>query len=261
MGTRPPAAEPLHDGRHRPSGSRRTTTAAKLIVVDLITEHDVQADQQLASERDFRLGAAASMQDCEVVAPKVLVGPGREGGGLPQDPSQERVALLGDLAEALFVGRGIDRRRQADVTDDMLAIRKARDRSQNEHGREGGQRPHAGVRQQPPGLRIGFRDRGDLFVECVDARRQPAKQLKILVATTAGVNWKGQRGELSEPRPRSQFRAERYAVTEGDGLKAVLDHGAHPDQPDTVPDQGAEVPGVRIRNPHARESIVLQEIE
>jgi hypothetical protein len=95
------------------------------VVVDLIAQHDVEANEQLAGEGDFRLGPSAAMEDREVAPPKIVVRARGEWGGLAKDPAEERVALFRDLAEALLVGRGVDRGRQADVTDDVLAVWKA----------------------------------------------------------------------------------------------------------------------------------------
>jgi hypothetical protein len=85
-------------------------TAAELVVVDLISQHDVEANEKLAGESDLRLGPSASMQDREVAPPKIVVRARSEWGGLAKYPAEEGVALFCDLAEALLVGRGVDRR-------------------------------------------------------------------------------------------------------------------------------------------------------
>src|SRR5262252_6598638 len=94
-------------------GSRRAPAPAKLLIVDLIAEHDIEAHKEFAGEGDFRLGPAPSMEDREVATPKILVGAGSQRRRLSQYSAEERVALLGDLTEMLFVGRGVDRRGQA----------------------------------------------------------------------------------------------------------------------------------------------------
>src|SRR5689334_22512804 len=63
-------------------GSGGTTSAPKLLVVNLIAEHDVEADEELAGESHFGLGPAPAMQDREVAAAQIVIGAGREGGGL-----------------------------------------------------------------------------------------------------------------------------------------------------------------------------------
>ena len=116
-------------------GGSRAPASAKLLVVDLIAEHDIETHEELTSEGDFRLGPAAAPQDREVATPKIVIRPRGQRSRLAQDPAQQRIPLLGDLAEVLFVGRGIDRGGQADVTDDMLAVREAGDGSQDEDSR------------------------------------------------------------------------------------------------------------------------------
>jgi len=83
-------------------------TTAKLRVVNLIAEHDVETDQELASEGDFRLWSTASMQHRKVTATEILVHTGGERSGLTEDPAEEGTALLRDLTEMLFVRRSVD---------------------------------------------------------------------------------------------------------------------------------------------------------
>ena len=56
-GSRWPLARGLHGRRDRPSGSRGTAPPAKFVVVNLVAEHDVEADEELAGERHSGLGA------------------------------------------------------------------------------------------------------------------------------------------------------------------------------------------------------------
>ncbi len=79
-----------------------------------LAEHHIEAHEKLTGEGDFRFGPTPSMEDREVAAPKILVRAGGQRRCLPQHPAEERVALLGDLAEMLFVGRGVDGWGQAD---------------------------------------------------------------------------------------------------------------------------------------------------
>lgn len=97
------------------------------------------------------------------------------------------MALFGDLAEVVFVGRGVDGWSQADVTHDVLAVRKARQRPEDEHGRQRGQRPDAGVREREASARIGRGYGGDQLVEPVDPGRQPNKQFETVITPARGV--------------------------------------------------------------------------
>jgi hypothetical protein len=117
-----PGTGALHDGGGASRLVARAAAAAELVVVDTITEHDVEPDKKFAGERDFCLGSAASMQDGEVARSKIIIGASREERGLTEDPAEECAALLSDLAEVVFVGRRVNGGRQADVAHDMFAV-------------------------------------------------------------------------------------------------------------------------------------------
>ena len=70
--------------------SGRAAATPKLGIVDVITEHDVEAHEELAGEGDPGLGPAAAMQNREVAASQILIGPVREGRGLAEHPAEER---------------------------------------------------------------------------------------------------------------------------------------------------------------------------
>src|SRR5262249_15033136 len=99
VGSGPALARRLHDERDRWGVTRDTPKAAELVIVNLIAEHDVEADEELAGESHLGLGPPASMEDGEVAAPKIVIAARGEGRRLPQDPAEEGIALLGDLAE------------------------------------------------------------------------------------------------------------------------------------------------------------------
>ena len=239
----------------------RAATTPKLCVVDVITEHDVEAHEELPGEGDPGRGPSAAMQKGEVATSQILIGPGREGRGLAEHPAEERAALLGDLAQALFIGGRRDGRGQADVTDDVLAIGKARDRSEDKNGRQGRQGPDAWVGEQELGTGVVARDRRDLLIELIDAGSQPGQELQAVISPACGVRRKWVRLQLGEPRPRPQFRPECQTLTEGDRRQAVFHHGAHAHQADPMRDEGAAITRVAIRNPHGWESIVFEQVE
>jgi hypothetical protein len=149
--------------------SGRAAATPKLGIVDVITEHDVEAHQELPGEGDPGPGTSAAMQNGEVATSQILIGTGREGRGLAEHPPEERAALLGDLSEALFIGGRRDGRGQADVTDDVLAIGEARDGSEDKNGRQRRQGADAWVGEQELGAGVVTRDRRDLFIELVGA--------------------------------------------------------------------------------------------
>lgn len=76
-----------HDGRHTSRLLGCSATTAELVVIDAITEHDVEPDEEFTRERDFCLGSAASMQDGEVATAKVIVYARGEGEPPDRGPS------------------------------------------------------------------------------------------------------------------------------------------------------------------------------
>ncbi len=125
LGSGPRSGRALHDGHREWMGSGRPAAAPEFFVVNLIAQHDVETHEELAGQGDFGLGPAPSMEDAEVAAPQLVVRPGGERRGLAQHPPEQGVALLGDLAESLFVGGRVDRGGQADVAHDVLTIGEA----------------------------------------------------------------------------------------------------------------------------------------
>ena len=211
LGSRLAAPCALHERRRRPG---RLSAPAKFFVVDLITEHEVETHQELAGESDPGLRPPAAVQDREVAAPQIVVRPGGKRSGLAQDPAQERVALLRNRPESVFVSRSIDGGSQADVAYDMLAVRKARHRPQDEHGCQGCEWTDARMGEPPPGARVRGDDGGDPLIELVDSLRQPGEQIETVIATTPGVRRQGQGVQSGEPMLGPQLRAERQALIE-----------------------------------------------
>ena len=131
---------------------------AELGIVNLITNHDEEADEEFAGHGHPGLGAAAAMDHGAIETVKVAVRAGGEGGGLAEDPAEQRATLLGDLPEVARVCGGTHGGRQAHVAHDVLAPREAGGGPQDEDGGEGGQGAHAsdsaaGGRRDARGLR------------------------------------------------------------------------------------------------------------
>jgi hypothetical protein len=227
----------------------------------MITKHDVEPHKQFAGERDFCLGSAASMQNGEVAPPKVIVRASRKWSGLSEDPAEERAALLGDLAEMVFVGRSVNGGRQADVAHDVFAVREARDGPENKDRSECGQRTDTGMGQQEARARVGGSTGGDAIVQGVDPSRQPGKQLEIVVAAPCRVRGERQGPQLGKAALGPQGGAECQALIERNRLQAIFNHRPHPDEPNAVSNESAQVTRGRIGDPDGREAIVLEEVE
>src|SRR5262249_43279619 len=219
LGSNEPARRPSHGGDRYVSGSPQLAPTAKLVIVNAIAEHDVEANKKLAGESDFRLRAPTATEHGKITATEILIGACGERGGLSEDPAQKRIALLGDLAEMLLVRRGVDGGRQADITHDVFAVREPCDGAEDEDRRESGERADPRVGQEQGGPRIGRHGLSDLGIELVDLRGQPGKQLEIVVATARGVTGKEQAFERGTPALGPKLRAKRQAMIQRDGLK------------------------------------------
>jgi hypothetical protein len=241
--------------------SGQSAATPKLGIVDLIAEHDVEADEEFPCECDPGFGPSAAMQNREVAAPKIVVRAGGERRRLAEYPAEERAALLSDVSEPLFIGRGIDGWGQADVTHDVLAVGEASDWPEDKNRRQRGQRTDARVGQQELGARIFVSDCRDLFVELVNASGQPGKELEAVSAAACGVRGKVECLQLGETALGPQLRLQRQPLTEGDRLEPILYHGTHANETDPVRDERAAITCVTIGDPHCREAIVLEKLE
>src|SRR5262245_17923513 len=131
------------------SGWRVKSAPAELGIVDLITQHDEQADEELAGDRDLRFGAPPPVHEGEVRALEVGIHPRRMRGSLPEGEAEKGAALLGDVAEMMFIRRSIDSRGEANVADHVFAVREPRHGAQHDDGGQGRQGPDAGVSDEP----------------------------------------------------------------------------------------------------------------
>ena len=133
-------------GLHRDEGGSATPPSAEFVVVDLIAQHDKQPHEQLPSNGHFGLGASTAMNEREVSAPEVSIHAGRMSRGLTESEAEQRAALLSDVTEMVFIGRGIEGRGQADIADHVLAIVEPGHGAQHDDGGEGGQGPDTGMK-------------------------------------------------------------------------------------------------------------------
>jgi hypothetical protein len=95
FGSSQPYQRLLHGGDRYARGSAQLAPTAKLVIVDAIAEHDVEANEKLAGESDFRLRAPTAAEHGKIAATELLIGARGERGGLSEDPAQKRIALLG----------------------------------------------------------------------------------------------------------------------------------------------------------------------
>jgi hypothetical protein len=94
--------------RALPGGDRRgrAAEAPKFGVVDVVAQHDEEADEELARDSNSGLRAPAAVAQRAVGAFEIGVEPRGVEGRLAEDPAEQRAALFGDMAESIFVGFG-----------------------------------------------------------------------------------------------------------------------------------------------------------
>ncbi len=147
------------------SWRREAAAAAELSVVNLIANHDEEADEELAGYGHAGLGATTAMDQRAVDPVQVVIGAGGQWGGLAEDPAEQRAALLCDLPQVAGVCRGAHGGGQADVAHDVLAPREAGGGAQDQDGGEGGEGAHARMSQQEAGTGMGVGRGGNAAVQ------------------------------------------------------------------------------------------------
>jgi hypothetical protein len=94
-----------------------------------------------------------------------------DGRFTPQT-SEQGISLFGQLPQALPSAARVFARNHAHVTGQRLCIDKPGRVAHEHFGRERGDRPDAGMRHQPTGLRPLLRLGTDLLIEIVNLRGQ-----------------------------------------------------------------------------------------
>src|SRR2546426_11024964 len=147
--------EHARTGTNAVGGSRQTVPSLRrdrgrpappteLVIVDLITQHNEQPHEELAGDGDFGFGTPAAMHEREVGALEIGIHARGMRGGLAKGEAEQRAALLGDVAEVMFIGGGFERRGEADVADHVLAVVKAGHGPQDDDGGQRRQGPDPG---------------------------------------------------------------------------------------------------------------------
>jgi hypothetical protein len=106
-------SRPLRPRLHRSArqfeaGAAGSASAAVLVVVDLIAEHDVEPDEQPPGQGDLRFGPTAPPEDREVDTLETGIAASRQRSRLAEHPAQERAALLGDVPQPALVRGCVD---------------------------------------------------------------------------------------------------------------------------------------------------------
>jgi len=101
--------------------------------------------RSLRATATLALGTPAAMHEREVGPLEIGIHARGMRGGLPEGEAEQRAALLGDMAEVIFIGGGIEGRGQADVADHVLAVVEAGHGAQDDDGGQRRQGPDAGM--------------------------------------------------------------------------------------------------------------------
>src|SRR6266568_9286037 len=78
-------------------GRGRLAPPTELVIVDLITQHNEEAHEELAGDGDFGLRAPTSMHEREVGPLEIGIHARGMCGGLPKREAEQRTTLLGDV--------------------------------------------------------------------------------------------------------------------------------------------------------------------
>lgn len=146
----PPASSRRASGPHEDLAlglgeAPRLAPATEFIVVNLVTQHDIEAHEQLPGDGDFRFRPSVPIQHRAVQAFEVGIGADGDVAGLAQHEAEQGVPLLRDVAQPVLVRRRVHRRRQPDVTHDVLAGREALHGSEDQDGAARSTRPPRGA--------------------------------------------------------------------------------------------------------------------
>jgi len=160
--------------RYFPEHSGRRTSPTEFFVIDLITQHDVEPDGQLARHGHLGGSSSSTKGQAAVGAPQSRIEPAGGLRGLDQQKAQQTIALLGEPAKVLSPAAGFFLRNQSHIAGDVLGVREALHRSQDQHRAQRRQRPHAGMSQQALGVGPLRHFLREAFVQF----RNPAIQLR-----------------------------------------------------------------------------------
>jgi hypothetical protein len=252
---------PFPTSLRRDGGGHPTPAPAELVVVDLVAQHNEQSHEQLPGDGDFGFGTPAPMHDREVGSLEVDIHAGRMRRGLPEGETEERAALLGDVAEVIFVGGRIQGGGQSDVADHVLAVGEAGHGPQHDDGGKRGHGPDAGMGDQTQSIGVRQGRRCDRVVERTDLHVESCQQFETLITALRGVRGQREGLQLCQAGLAEQLGATGESVVEGDGVQTILDHGADADEAHAVREERAQIPSGGIWHPDRREAIVAQQVE
>src|SRR3989441_6287550 len=181
--------------------------------------------------------------------------------GEDQDPAEQAIAFLRDVAGAHPPSTAADARGQADVAGDSFGAGEARDvpELEDEHNRD--ERADAGDGRQTPHARIRAPARDEVGVESSDLRIEHGQQRPTILADPARGLRQRQLPQLAlatlgQP---ALARSRRQVAASEHGVEAIADHAAQPDELNAVTDEFARLAQRRRRNQDRGQQVAAEQ--
>src|SRR2546430_3796386 len=215
------------------------SAATELFVVNLVAQHDPQADTQFVRRRNPRLAHPFLDKLATIEAFQFWIFSYRMDRRFGPQIAQQRVALLGQFPQPLPLTAGVFTWDHSDVAGYVLALGEAARVSQEHLRRQCRHRSHTGMRQQAERLRPLL----DLFfylpVQLLDPLLQLHVQPQQFVPPLTGVAGQRQGLQCLLPSCSPQTSPSPQCVIERHGLQCVLYSRSYLHPLMTVPQQGS----------------------
>jgi hypothetical protein len=123
----------------------------------------------------------------------------------------------------------------------VLAVGEAGHGPQHDDGGQGRQSSDAWVGDQAWGIGVGQRRGRDRVVELTDLHVERREQLEAVIAALCGVRGEGEGLQLGQAGLAEELGATGESVVQGDGMQAILDHGADADEAQAVHEERPKI--------------------
>src|SRR5215470_5464339 len=245
----------------RPSSPPHDTATDDGEVVALMLPDVIDDLGEAAREGHARdLLAAAFLDGMEPCAQGAGAADGLRRGE-HQDPAQEAVAFLTDVAGPQAIGAGAHAWGDADVAGHMLGAGEARDVAELEDEDEGDEGSHARDRGEALDAGIGAPAGDEFGVEAADLRVEQGQEGAVVVpnATRGGRQRQALQFALAPLRKPALPRRWPQVAPVEQGLEAVAERAPHPDELNAVSHELARLAQVAGRNPDGGQQVAAQQ--
>src|ERR1700751_310358 len=151
---RPVTVHTIPDFKHLRTGCTALlllSATTELLVINLVPQHDPQADSELACHRHTRLPQTFLHQFAAVETLQLRIATHRMSTRFTPQEAQQRTALFGHSTESLSLSAGVFPRNEPHITAQGLAVCEALRIPQENVGGQRPHRPHSGVGHQQSG--------------------------------------------------------------------------------------------------------------